>query len=93
MGWQSGQTISREALGRLKEKKDKPKIRTHQDIYDDIVKRNTLQKDQSLGRDSWEMRSPDTFYRSYLLCAACSNSAFYFSKTPLELTDVLADSP
>lgn len=48
-------------------KMSNPKSRTHQDVFDDIGKRITLKKDPSLGRDSWEMRCADTFYRSYLL--------------------------
>ena len=103
MGWQSGQTIPRAeqrshtpafvSLGRFKKTKGNSKSTTHWHVYDDIGKRITLKQDQFLGKDSWEMRCPDTSYRSCLLCATCSNSALYFGKTPLKLMDVLADRP
>lgn len=68
------------------------KSRTHCDVYEDVGKKITLKKNQSLGRDSSEMRCPDAFFRSYLLCASWSNSVLCFGKTPLKLTDVVADS-
>lgn len=60
-------------------------------MYNDAGKRISLKKDQSLGMDSWEMRCPDSSYKSCLLCAGCSDSSLHFSKIPLKLADFLAD--
>lgn len=76
-----------------KQNKGVPKSRTHRRVYDDIGERITLKKDQSLGRDSWEMRCSDTFHRSYIVCAAQANSVLHFGRTPLKLMDVPTDGP